>query len=79
MFVCIHGGNVDGHTFAAAALEKGAACVVTEHKLGLEREITVSDTHDFYGRAASAFFGHPSRSMQLVGVTGTRVKQRSPA
>ena len=74
MFVCIHGGNVDGHTFAAAALEKGAACVVTEHKLGLEREITVSDTHDFYGRAASAFFGHPSRSMQLVGVTGTKGK-----
>ena len=74
MFVCIHGGNVDGHTFAAAALEKGATCVVTEHKLGLEREITVSDTHDFYGRAASAFFGHPSRSMQLVGVTGTKGK-----
>ncbi len=74
MFVCIHGGNVDGHTFAAAALEKGAACVVTEHKLGLEREITVSDTHDFYGRAASAFFGPPSRSMQLVGDTGTKGK-----
>ncbi len=74
MFVCIRGGSFDGHDFAAAALEKGAACVVTERKLGLDRELTVSDTHDFYGRAASAFLGHPSRSMQLVGVTGTKGK-----
>ena len=74
IFVCIRGGNVDGHTFAAAALEKGAACIVTERKLGLEREITVSDTHDFYGRAASAFFGHPARALKLAGVTGTKGK-----
>ena len=25
IFVCIRGGNVDGHAFAAAALEKGAS------------------------------------------------------
>lgn len=74
VFVCIKGGTVDGHKFAAAALEKGAGCVVAERPLGLSVELDVADTHQFYGQAASAFYGHPSRSMKLVGVTGTKGK-----
>ncbi len=74
LFVCIKGAVADGHKFAEAALEKGAVCVVTEHSLGLSKEITVNDTHAFYGEAASAFYGHPSAAMRLVGVTGTKGK-----
>lgn len=74
LFVCIRGGTVDGHDYAQAALEKGAGAVVTERPLGLERELTVPDTHAFYGQAAAAYYGHPSRSMKLVGVTGTKGK-----
>ena len=74
LFVAIRGGSSDGHRFAADALEKGACCVVTEVSQGLSHEITCSDTHDFYGKAASAYFGHPSRSMTLIGVTGTKGK-----
>ena len=74
VFVCIRGGTVDGHGFAQAALSKGAGCVVAEQPLGLSNELDVADTHQFYGQAASAYFGHPSRSMKLVGVTGTKGK-----
>ena len=34
IFVCIRGGNVDGHTFAAAALEKGAAALLPSVNCG---------------------------------------------
>lgn len=74
VFVCIKGGAADGHRFAEAALEMGAGCIVAERPLGLSRELDVTDTHQFYGQAASAFYGHPSRSMKLVGVTGTKGK-----
>lgn len=40
LFVCVKGGNFDGHDAAAEMLEKGAAAVVCEHDLGLgDRQI----------------------------------------
>ncbi len=44
IFVCINGTLLDGHRFAEDALQKGAALVITERRLGLEREITLPDT-----------------------------------
>ncbi len=73
-FVCINGTSVDGHRFAESAIEAGAAVVITERKLGLSREITVCDTHAAYAEMSSAFFGHPSKSIRLIGVTGTNGK-----
>lgn len=73
-FVCIKGTVTDGHEYASAALDKGAAVIVTERKLGLEREVTVEDTHAAYALMSSAFFGHPSKELRLVGVTGTNGK-----
>ncbi len=37
VFVCAKGLTSDGHDYARAALEAGAACVVTERPLGLAR------------------------------------------
>ena len=74
LFVAIRGGAADGHKYAASALEKGACCAVTEEPLGLAQELVTGDTRRFYGEAASAFFGHPSKSMTLIGVTGTKGK-----
>ena len=74
LFVAIRGGAADGHKYAASALEKGACCAVTEKPLGLAQELVTGDTRRFYGEAASAFFGHPSKSMTLIGVTGTKGK-----
>lgn len=73
-FVCINGAVADGHEFAESALEKGASVIITERRLGLEREVVVDDTHAAYALMSAAFFGHPSRELKLIGVTGTNGK-----
>lgn len=75
VFVCIKGAKYDGHDAAAAMLEQGAVLVVTERPLGLgDREITVSNTRRTYGDLCAAWYGHPERKLQIVGVTGTNGK-----
>ncbi|MBQ5337453.1 MAG: UDP-N-acetylmuramoyl-L-alanyl-D-glutamate--2,6-diaminopimelate ligase, partial [Oscillospiraceae bacterium] len=49
VFVCVKGGSFDGHTKAAEALELGAAAVVTERDLGLERQIITDSSRKCYG------------------------------
>ena len=74
IFVCVKGTKFDGHSAAAEMLEKGALCVVTEHDLGLEGQIIVSDSRVFYGHLCAIWFNHPERRMKLIGVTGTNGK-----
>lgn len=75
IFVCVKGERFDGHNAAEGALQQGAACVVTDHALGLgDRELVVEDSRAFYGELCAAWFGHPERKMQFVGVTGTNGK-----
>lgn len=74
LFVCIEHRSFDGHTAAAQALEKGAAAVVTQHRLGIARELCVSDTRAAYSRLCAAFCGHPERKLEMIGVTGTNGK-----
>lgn len=73
-FVCINGASVDGHKFAKDALEKGAAVVITEKQLGLDKEVTVMDTHAAYATMSREFFGNPASRLRLVGITGTNGK-----
>lgn len=75
IFVCVKGERFDGHNAAEGALQQGAACVVTDHELGLgDRELVVEDSRAFYGELCAAWFGHPERKMKFVGVTGTNGK-----
>ncbi|MGI5967798.1 MAG: Mur ligase family protein, partial [Anaerotruncus rubiinfantis] len=74
LFVCLKGAAADGHDYAQAALEKGAAAIVTERDLGLFRQIIVPDTHRAYAKMAANFYGNPSKKMKLIGVTGTNGK-----
>ena len=74
VFVCVKGGSFDGHTVAGEALAKGAAAVVTERDLGLERQIIVENTRKCYGELCAAWFDHPERKMKFIGVTGTNGK-----
>ena len=50
VFVCAKGHTTDGHTFAQKALEAGAACIVTERPLGLQREVQVENGRKAYAR-----------------------------
>ena len=74
MFVCIKGNTFDGHTAAEQMIEKGAAVVVTDHDIGVENQIIVADTRYAYTELCAAWFGHPEKELELVGVTGTNGK-----
>ncbi len=74
VFVCICGRTSDGHKFAGEVLEKGAAAVVCDHDLGLQKQIIVGDTREAYADMCAAYFGRPADKMKLIGITGTNGK-----
>ena len=74
LFICITGARFDGHTAARQALEEGAAAVVCQKDLGLDRQLLVQDSREAYGIICSHFYQDPSRKLKLIGVTGTNGK-----
>lgn len=75
LFCCLRGSNADGHDFAAAAVSAGARALLVDHRLPLPvTQVVVADTRVAMGPVAASFFGHPSRQLTLVGVTGTNGK-----
>ncbi|MDR2722033.1 MAG: UDP-N-acetylmuramyl-tripeptide synthetase, partial [Coriobacteriaceae bacterium] len=78
-FFCIVGLTTDGHTFAQDAIDRGAKVLVVERKVYLAdatdvTEVVVKDTRKAMAEAAAQFYGHPSTSFDLVGITGTNGK-----
>ncbi|MEA3054678.1 MAG: UDP-N-acetylmuramoyl-L-alanyl-D-glutamate--2,6-diaminopimelate ligase, partial [Actinomycetota bacterium] len=77
LFCCVPGTRVDGHAFAADAVTSGAVALLVERELQLEVAVTqvvVDDVRSSMGRVAAALHGHPSRSIDVVGITGTNGK-----
>ncbi len=74
VFVCIAGTAVDGHKFAKDVHEAGAALVVTQRPLGLERELTVDSTRRVWAQLCANWFGEPAKQLHLIGITGTNGK-----
>lgn len=76
LFVAVRGLSTDGHRYAGEAVERGAVAVVCEQPLpGLRAtQVIVPDSRVALGRLACAFYGHPARSLKLVGITGTNGK-----
>jgi UDP-N-acetylmuramoyl-L-alanyl-D-glutamate--2,6-diaminopimelate ligase len=81
VFVAVRGVQSDGHAFINKALESGAAAIVCEElPESLEAGVTyvvVKDSAEAMGLMASVFYGRPSHSIKLVGVTGTNGKTTS--
>ncbi len=78
LFFALVGAAADGHAFIGEALRKGAVAVVCE-QLPADIDpavcyIQVADSHLDMGRMAAAFYGHPSKQLKLVGITGTNGK-----
>ncbi|MBE0477291.1 MAG: UDP-N-acetylmuramoyl-L-alanyl-D-glutamate--2,6-diaminopimelate ligase [Coriobacteriia bacterium] len=74
-FFCIPGFDHDGHDFAGDALAHGAAALVVERPLGVPApQAVVPRTRPALSLAAARVHGHPSRSLDVVGVTGTNGK-----
>ncbi len=78
LFVAMRGTQVDGHKFIPKAVELGAKAVLCEdmpeQKADGVTYVQVASTEDAVGKAATAFYGAPSRKLRLVGVTGTNGK-----
>ena len=75
LFCCIPGRLSDGHRYAAAAVTAGAVALLCERPLGVApAEVVVADARAAMGPVAAAFHGHPSSSLEVVGVTGTNGK-----
>lgn len=76
LFVALRGGDFDGHDFIGQAVERGATAIVADDRwsgaTGLTvPQLRVSNTRSALAPIAAAFFGHPSRELRVVGITGT--------
>ena len=76
LFVAISGSRDDGGKYAAAALAKGAAAVVSEVPLRdcAKSLVLVKDARHALALLASALNGWPSRALDVFGITGTNGK-----
>ncbi|MGW8316465.1 MAG: UDP-N-acetylmuramoyl-L-alanyl-D-glutamate--2,6-diaminopimelate ligase [Bacteroidales bacterium] len=78
LFVAIRGGKADGHRFISKVMEAGAAVIVGEEappeETGKAVWLQVPESRRALALLAAAFYGHPSKELQLVGVTGTNGK-----
>ena len=75
LFCCVPGAHTDGHKFAGQAVEAGAVALLDERILPIEAtQVVVAESRAAMAPVAAAFFGHPSRQLQVVGVTGTNGK-----
>ncbi len=75
LFVCVPGRRVDGHDFAPDAVARGATALLVERPLALPvPQLVVPDARLAMALAADAFFGRPTRELEVAGVTGTNGK-----
>ena len=79
VFFALPGLRADGGSFARAAREAGAVAVVAARGAavpadGSGAQIEVEDARRALAQAANRFYAHPSRGLQVVGVTGTNGK-----
>jgi UDP-N-acetylmuramoyl-L-alanyl-D-glutamate--2,6-diaminopimelate ligase len=75
LYACVPGMNVDGHDFAAQAVEKGATALLVERILPLGvPQLQVKNVRESMGKLAANIFDHPASRLEVIGVTGTNGK-----
>lgn len=80
IFVARRGATTDGARFLDDAVAAGAVALVREGEPGCRRrgdgvvEVRVPDVVACIGLLASRFFDHPSRDLEVIGITGTNGK-----
>jgi UDP-N-acetylmuramoyl-L-alanyl-D-glutamate--2,6-diaminopimelate ligase len=75
LFFCVRGAHVDGHDLAAEAVAGGAVGLVVDRPLDVvASQLVVADTRAAMATAADVFFGEPTRTLEVAGVTGTNGK-----
>ncbi len=74
LFVAVRGTSLDGHSFVADAIARGAAAVVVERPVDCPPSVpsvVVPSSRLALARLAARFYGHPSRDLRVIGFTGS--------
>lgn len=77
IFVAIVGFETDGHLYIADAIKRGAVVIVAERKMETSLRaafLQVADSRSALAHLSAAYFGQPTESLNLIGVTGTNGK-----
>lgn len=77
LFFALRGTNTDGHRYIPAAVEAGAAAILLEDDSSAPTELPwlqVADGRSAMGLISAAFYGDPTASFPLIGITGTNGK-----
>jgi UDP-N-acetylmuramoyl-L-alanyl-D-glutamate--2,6-diaminopimelate ligase len=76
-FVAIPGLKLDGADFVPQAVANGAKVIVAEREVEVPAGVEfrkVPSARKALAELAAEFYGHPSRKLKLIGVTGTKGK-----
>ncbi len=78
LFFALPGVNVDGARFIPQALEQGATAIVSEHDPLVDASgvsfIKVANARMAMARMGAVYYGHPSKGVPTIGITGTNGK-----
>ncbi len=83
VFVALRGAAADGHRFIGDAIANGAKVIVTEDDTNPPDplcmhtgtvKLVVANTRKALAGMSANYFGHPARSLRIIGVTGTNGK-----
>lgn len=83
VFVAMRGGTTDGNRYVDAAIQQGAAGIVTDSEQAFAQiaanhpgmpALFVEHGRTALAQLSAAYFEHPERSLHAVGVTGTNGK-----
>lgn len=78
LFVAVRGERFDGHGFVEKALAQGAAALLVDEDFDTSQiavpVLSAPDTRAILGHLGATFYGHPSRRLDVVGITGTNGK-----
>jgi UDP-N-acetylmuramoyl-L-alanyl-D-glutamate--2,6-diaminopimelate ligase len=75
LFFCVRGQHADGHEFAPAAVERGAIGLVVERLLDVPvPQVVVAEARAAMAPIAVRFWGDPTATLRVVGITGTNGK-----
>lgn len=79
LFVAIKGTRVDTHEekYLMEAYNNGARAFIVEREVAMPKDavvFVVENSRKTLGLVSSTFFGHPSKTLRVIGVTGTKGK-----
>ena len=77
LFVAIAGFHVDGHDYISQAIENGAAAILSNGrspKIKTVPILQVENPRIAMSQISAQFYGNPSKTMNIVGITGTNGK-----